>query len=79
MRQEQCKSCGAAIFFAAMEPSGTPTPIDWEPVEHGNVACRMVAGEPVARVLKKGEEYKAPRRTSHFATCKDAKKWRRKK
>lgn len=78
MIEEKCKSCGAPIFYAAMRPQGTITPIDWYPVIGGNIACSMVKGEPVARVIKKSEDYQGNRRTNHFATCPHAKTWRKK-
>lgn len=77
MIEEKCKSCGAPIFYAALAPKGAITPIDWFPVINGNIACRMVKGEPHARVIKKDEDYQGNRRTSHFATCPDAKAWRK--
>lgn len=72
MEQRACKSCGAAIIWASIEPSGKSHPVDAEPSEAGNIALSTRAGRVVARVLKKGEEYGHPRRTSHFATCPNA-------
>lgn len=76
---EHCRSCKAPVIWCRLQPIGAVTPIDAEPCEHGNIALSMVKGEVIGRVLKKGEEYPHPRRTSHFATCPQAKQWRTKK
>lgn len=81
-----CRSCGAPIRLLVTEAgwrSSPPKmmPIDVEPVEDGNVVIIPANGAIPARakVLKKGQEPPpgALRYKSHFATCPDAGKWRR--
>lgn len=66
----RCRSCNAPIEWAEITPSGKKMPFDGEivPVKsHHDPAGRLV--ETVDTTVT----------TSHFATCKDADKWRRKK
>jgi hypothetical protein len=83
-----CRSenCRAAIFWA-LTPSSTMMPIDIEPTDDGLVVIhpddlRSASGDPIIRRIEQpgamaldepGEE----RYTSHFATCPDAKDFRR--
>jgi len=82
----QCRSCGATIKLLPTwggwrNSPPKMMPLDSEPVEDGNVVIEPADGAipPRARTLKKGEvppdgtlRYK-----SHFATCPEAKRWRR--
>lgn len=72
MREARCTSCTALIFWVRTE-SNARMPIDYDPVPDGRVV--VVAG--VARFLRKGETTTAARFTSHFATCPNAARHRR--
>lgn len=78
-RRTTCESCNAPILWAQLEPKMTWAPIDVEPVEGGNIALRKVDGRVIGHVIKKDEEYNYPRRTNHFQTCPDAKKFKKKR
>lgn len=65
---EACSSCGAPIEWARTT-KGARIPLDPEPSEAGNI--RLEAG--VAIIVGKGQGD----RISHFATCRDAAKFRR--
>lgn len=77
-RRGECRSCGAPIEWAQTEKGGKKMPLDFDPKPGGNVVViGHQAGDygmtPVARYVKNGEGD----RTSHFATCPDAKEHRR--
>lgn len=80
-KPRHCRSCGAPIWWAAMESSGRPAPIDAEPVPHGNIllSVRRGSGELVARVIKSDERVEPGRNryVSHFSTCTNASKHRK--
>jgi hypothetical protein len=79
-----CRSCGAAIVWA-VTPEGRRMPVDADPVDGGNVLLAPAVepgGSPTATVVGKrvqpslfGDD--GPRYVSHFATCPDSAKHRR--
>lgn len=81
MQTGKCRSCGAPIFWAKPVGGGSFMPIDADPVaEGGNIAivdgaAQVFRGTLLEPPLPEG----APRYVSHFATCPDAKEWRRKR
>lgn len=77
-RVEKCRSCGAPVVWAKHFTTGKSSPIDPEPVDGGNVALWPddETGDAVYSIPKKGA-LSGPLRTSHFATCPDAGRWRR--
>lgn len=74
---QACKSCGARVLWA-VTPAGKSMPIDAEPTTDGNLVLEHPDPRqaPTARVLRSGERVHL-RYTSHFATCRDAPKWRK--
>jgi hypothetical protein len=70
---DPCRSCGAPIIWAITD-RGKRLPLDAMPNPAGNV--RLTGGNAI--VLKKDDVYDGPRYMPHFATCKDADKWRKK-
>jgi hypothetical protein len=68
-----CRSCGAPIEWAVMSDSGKRVPLDDALVEDGGLS--------VVAALNDGTAAVAPdphgKRRSHFATCPQAKSWRR--
>lgn len=77
-----CRSCGAPILWVKTN-LGNKTCLNAEPVEGGNVVIETVDKEDVARTLKRDllnqENPAGPRYVSHFSTCPDAKKHRKRK
>jgi hypothetical protein len=76
-----CRSCGAEIVWARTV-NGKTIPIDVDPVEDGNIELQDGAGAmPVAVYVKKDDGQlgllASDRYVSHFATCPQAKEWRR--
>lgn len=70
---KNCQSCGAPIFFAATG-TGKRIPLDAEPTEDGNIV--ILDGE--ACVIPKGTYLAGkPQYRSHFATCPNAARHRR--
>jgi hypothetical protein len=81
-----CRSCGAEIVWA-VTTEGRRMPVDAQPVDGGNLLLtpadhRRPAGEPTATVVGKraqptlfGDD--GPRYVSHFVTCPDAARHRR--
>jgi hypothetical protein len=79
-RRTTCESCGAAIIFA-VTPRAKNMPVDAEPTADGNVQLVSHGPDvpPLARVLTVAQQFgkKGTLRRSHFASCPDAKSWRR--
>lgn len=75
MKLIKCRACGASIFFARTA-TGKSVPLDAEPAANGNYC---IDADGVARVVKKDE---APSYSSlflsHFVTCPDAQRFRKK-
>lgn len=73
-----CSTCHARILWVKMA-SGKLNPVDAEPVASGNV----VIDEDGQGVVLKKDLFDAPatgpRYVSHFATCPDAAKFRKRK
>jgi hypothetical protein len=79
-----CRSCGAEIVWA-FTPEGHRMPVDAEPVDGGNVVLSPASSPgqaPTATVV--GRRVQAslfgddgPRYVSHFATCPNADRHRR--
>jgi hypothetical protein len=75
-----CRSCGAEIRWARTQ-AGKAIPLDAGTRFEGNLVetGEYVDGTPVVRVVGKDEERgKKLLYKSHFATCRDADKWRKK-
>lgn len=74
-RKAECSSCRAPIFWATTW-HGNRIPVDFEPVENGNLELTVSddpAVPPIAFVLDKDELPLTPTRyVSHFATCPNA-------
>jgi len=74
---DQCRSCRARIVWTQMDVSGKRNPIDPEPVLNGNLIVKdRTANPPVVKVVKPNPNVK--RFISHFVTCPQRKKWRKK-
>jgi hypothetical protein len=72
---DRCRSCGAPIRWARTA-KGTAVPLNPEPAPNGNV---VLMGDGTVTYLGRGQ---APpegtlRWTSHFASCPEARRWRR--
>lgn len=80
-RIESCRSCDARIIWATTAGKKA-MPVDAEPVDDGNVELVLngsLAVSPVAIVHgQRSMLYDGPLRKSHFATCPDHDRWRRK-
>ena len=68
-----CSTCGARMVWVVTD-KGKRMPLDPEPTADGNV---VRTGEQTVRYLTAGEAWTGLRFTSHFATCPDAAKHRR--
>ena len=75
--KQQCKSCGAAIRWYRT-PAGKRMPVDAEPASDGNLVILAGVVQPIQADLFRGIP-SGPRYISHFATCPNARKHRRKK
>lgn len=80
-RLTACEACGAPIRFTRTL-KGKAMPLDAEPRDDGNVILVQVDGDTLARVITPTTPLLVtgdlPRYISHFATCPDAAKFRRK-
>lgn len=69
-----CRSCGADIEWAEWQDSGKAVPLDVGAVANGNLA---LVGGKVHRYTADDAKLARDRRVSHFATCVDADRWRK--
>lgn len=68
--QDHCQGCGAPIIWA-VTVNDKPMPV--EPREHGNVMVVPAGSQLIAKVVGPGQGD----HTSHFATCPEARRFRR--
>lgn len=77
-----CRTCNAEIFWA-LTTSDKLIPIDVEPVATGNIEIELdeLDGKNTAVVVDPSQPslFGKPRYNSHFVTCPDANKHRRKR
>lgn len=78
MQPAKCRTCGAEILWLRTAATGALMPIDRVPVVDGNVAildgkAHVIKGDLFEPMIEDGPRYK-----SHFATCPDAQKHRKK-
>ena len=76
-----CRSCKAPIYLALLE-SGRWMPVDVAPSSSGTIVLSCSAdGVVYARVLRAGEDPPdgGTRRASHFVTCPNASRHRRRR
>lgn len=77
-----CRSCGARITWLKTA-AGKSIPVDEDPAPDGNIVvdegiARVLGREEMAQVKRTANElYFEPRYRSHFATCPQAREWRR--
>lgn len=81
-----CRSCGAPIRWAVSLTTHKRMPLDAEPTRDGNIGVvewrTQESGLPLPVVAynpSTGTQRTPYRYTSHFATCPQAKHWRKKK
>lgn len=78
--RSECRLCGAPVFWARTEATGNLMPLDWLASERGNIVINddgravVIKGDLFDDKAILGDRYK-----SHFATCPNASKHRRKK
>ena len=76
MKTTACKSCGAPIVWACVA-SGKRAPFDLAETPDGEWGIDDREAQPRAEKIDRDIETQ-PGHKSHFATCPDAKAWRRK-
>jgi hypothetical protein len=76
----RCASCGAPVWWA-ISTNGRPMPVDFEPVDGGNIdlAWDDDARALTATVIPHGQldMFDRPRYRTHFVSCPHADQWRR--
>lgn len=81
---EPCRSCGAQVIWCETA-GGRAMPVDAVPVPGGNIAIgtrplQRGPGRPLVSTVAKELAFgRRDLRKSHFATCAQASKWRRKR
>lgn len=75
---DQCGSCGAEVIWCTTTRANL-MPVNREPAPDGTITIEDCGGmTPLAKVLTVAQRFgRTNLRTSHFATCPDAKSWRR--
>lgn len=74
-----CRACGAPmVFVRCASRDGKWTPLDPEPVSDGNIVVNA-AGEAEYLTASAQETYTGERFKSHFATCPEAERFRRRR
>lgn len=74
-----CSSCGAEINWVPSAANGVSMPLDAAPCPDGNVVINGGKAHVLNRNLFAGEAPETPRYKSHFATCPNAAKHRKRK
>lgn len=84
---DHCRSCGVEVIWTVTE-TGKQMPVDVEPVENGNLLLMHRKGfkplsvyqskEMLAALAEHGGLQAHRLHLSHFATCPQSKKWRKK-
>lgn len=78
-----CRSCGAPIVWAIAAGSSRRIPLDADPTDDGNLIVVRHRWDgpdrtiPIVHVVDEDAGTDGLRFRSHFATCPDAKSWRR--
>jgi hypothetical protein len=72
---DQCRSCGADILWTRTR-KGKKMPVNREPDEKGRFVLLYHEDWILAHFDRRGSEPGA-HYTSHYATCPDAEKWRK--
>lgn len=70
-----CRSCSASVFWGVNPKTGKRNPVNAEPAQGGNITISGWDDEGTPE-LTYGAKGSGPY-TSHFATCEQAKDWRR--
>jgi hypothetical protein len=68
----KCRSCGADVCWVKSEKTGKSMILDAAPVDNGNITLALTGLGVVGDKTATG-----PRYISHFATCPQAKHWRK--
>lgn len=79
---DHCRSCGAEIVWGTNVTSRKPMPVDAAPSPIGNVSRYDAADGPRFVVLTRNKAAamraaRQPLYLSHFASCPDAKAWKK--
>lgn len=79
---DHCRSCNDPIIWALTRPvegkMQSRMPVNSEPAAGGNIELHEDNGVTYLTVIPKVDAAgRADLRTSHFATCKQAKEWRK--
>jgi hypothetical protein len=81
---DNCRSCDARVIWSVTE-RGRRMPVDYQPLEKGNLLLTYRPNLPPLAVYHTKEEIAAlpalqkhRLRLSHFVTCPQRKKWRKK-
>lgn len=78
--QDTCKSCDAQVIWAeTTQGNRMPVNVAYDTTDGNLVLVHRGPGmPPLARVLSMAQRFgRTTLRTSHFATCQQAKRWRR--
>lgn len=75
---EKCRSCDAPVYWG-VTTAGKRIPVDADPIPTGNMALDFQTAGVLARILGRNEKHEGPRYQSHFVTCPNASKHRRKR
>jgi hypothetical protein len=80
MKAQSCRSCKALILWTLTE-RGARMPVDFAPTTDGTIVLEHGRDEKGRRVwrsrVQRTDDRAGVRRKSHYATCPDAKKWRK--
>lgn len=75
---DQCKSCGARVIWCETD-AGKSMPVDSEPTRGANLLVEERRGrDPLVRVVRPALAFgRTDLHTSHFVSCPDSKRWRK--
>lgn len=77
--RDECDSCHAGVIWT-VTTNAIPMLVDYEPSDGGSLRLERRGGKILSSVVKPSLAFgRTDLRTSHFATCVHAPKWRRKR
>jgi len=75
---KKCRSCGAEVIWAKTD-SGAMAPFDAAESPEGTFSLEEMSPPTAHYVLADERQWRGPLHRSHFATCPDAKAWKKAK
>jgi hypothetical protein len=78
LKIDKCRSCKKPVVWTKTEKLGRNMPVDSDPIYSGNIMLRQPEpGGPIIAITVQ-PHHQVKRYISHFATCPNRARWRKK-